>query len=194
MGADTLLAVQAMLRSGQEMARDLWRQACMFFLCLRQALGVGGSGSPHVPRNGWISFGRPRREVNDGSVLVHLSVPGASSTLYLAAAGARSLLSAQTSAYGGLAKRERSRGEPWHITSEGLDGPLGGSFAVFCEATGNPGLGPAGSCTRSSFAEVTSGVWLAALCSKVGRGPETGNLYALLLWVCNPVIEASRIL
>ncbi|OLP82698.1 ATP-dependent RNA helicase dbp9 [Symbiodinium microadriaticum] len=107
MGADTLLAVQAMLR-----------------------LLV------------WVAVVLRMSQETDGSPLA-----GASSTLYLAAAGARSLLSAQTSAYG-------------------LDGPLGGSFAVFCE--------------------VTSGVWLAALCSKVGRGSWcSGAFFAMAAWAAS---------
>mmetsp|Transcript_117137 Transcript_117137/g.164728 ORF Transcript_117137/g.164728 Transcript_117137/m.164728 type:complete len:347 (-) Transcript_117137:58-1098(-) len=107
MGADTLLAVQAMLR-------------LLVWVTVVLRMSKQTAGSP---------------------------VAGASSTLYLAAAGARSLLSAQSSAYG-------------------LDGPLGGSFAVFCE--------------------VTSGAWLAALCSKVGRGSWcTGAFVAMAAWAAS---------
>ncbi|CAE7363514.1 dbp9 [Symbiodinium natans] len=107
MGADTLLAVQAMLR-----------------------LLV------------WVMVVFRTSQCTTGSAL-----SGAPGTLFLAAAGARSLLAAQTAAYG-------------------LDGPLGGSFAVFCE--------------------VASAAWLAAMCSKIGSGSVcSGAAFAMAAWAAS---------
>ncbi|CAE7732441.1 dbp9 [Symbiodinium pilosum] len=106
MGADTLLAVQAMLRL------LVWAVVVLRTRCA-----------------------------------VTSPLSGSSSMLFLSAAGARSLLAVQTAAYG-------------------LDGPLGGSFAVFCEAT--------------------SAAWLTAMCSKVGAvSVHSGAACAMALWAAS---------